>query len=120
MIFLCCFAKNIYIYVVFFSFYLYFYLCLFNIYFLLFLIEFFFVFVFVLFYYNLFYFILFLITFLKNMPLMNKVKKARPWHDRHPVCLLPLAWAVCASFAAKWPREEKEEDEVKASHSSQV
>ncbi|CAM9446167.1 unnamed protein product, partial [Ectocarpus sp. 4 AP-2014] len=37
--------------------------------------------------------------------LVTKVKRAKCWHDRHPTCFLPVAWAVCAAVAAKWPSD---------------
>ncbi|CAM9834376.1 unnamed protein product, partial [Ectocarpus fasciculatus] len=37
--------------------------------------------------------------------LVTKVKRAKRWHDRHPACFLPVAWAVCAAVAAKWPTD---------------
>ncbi|CAN0107549.1 unnamed protein product, partial [Ectocarpus sp. 12 AP-2014] len=37
--------------------------------------------------------------------LVTQVKRAKCWHDRHPACFLPVAWAVCAAVAAKWPSD---------------
>lgn len=44
-----------------------------------------------------------------------QVQQAKRWHERHPACFLPLAWAVTAALAAKWEQcggGRKEGDET--------
>lgn len=39
----------------------------------------------------------------------DKVRRARNWHNRHPACFLPIAWAVSVSVEASWRCDDQED-----------